>query len=191
MSRAQGSPSDSVVVLEPGDLIRITVWRQTELSGEFVIARDGSITHPLYRDIKGAGVPLTTVEERIRSFLTRFETNPHFVVSALIKVVVGGEVRQPNIYNVPPGSTVAQVIALAGGPTDRGRLDRVQVLRGSTAYILDLTKPDVAITREQVRSGDRILLARRRNLFQEVLAPGASILGAMAALASVAIQLSK
>src|SRR5437016_2136635 len=62
---AQSSALDGApVVLSPGDAIRIIVWRNAELSGEFTIAPDGSITHPLYREIKIAGLPIPQVEER-------------------------------------------------------------------------------------------------------------------------------
>src|SRR5690349_4287754 len=41
-------PRSDQVVLAPGDSVRVVVWRKPELSGDFIIAPDGSITHPLY-----------------------------------------------------------------------------------------------------------------------------------------------
>src|SRR5207248_872586 len=140
----------SSFVLAPGDLIRIEVWRNKELSGDFPIAADGSITHPLYRELKVAGVPLPTVEQQVRTFLARYETNPSFVLIPLMRVIVAGEVRQPNIYTVPPGTTVAQVIAMAGGPSDRGRLDRVRLQRGNGSTLLDLTRSEVGAATVEV-----------------------------------------
>src|SRR5205814_4955267 len=70
-------------VLAAGDVIRIEVWRNKELSGDFPIAADGSITHPLYRELKVAGVPLPTVEQQVRTFLSRYESNPSFVLFPL------------------------------------------------------------------------------------------------------------
>src|SRR5205085_2341857 len=82
------------VLLAPGDIVRIAVWRNAELSGEFVIGPDGSITHPLYREVKAAGVPVAEVERRVAVFLARYgEANPAFTVTALIRIFVGGEVR--------------------------------------------------------------------------------------------------
>jgi len=37
---------------------------------------DGSITHPLFRAVKVAGVPFTTAEANLRKFLSAFEDNP-------------------------------------------------------------------------------------------------------------------
>src|SRR5207249_8012758 len=62
---AQGVNGDSSAVLSPGDVLRIIVWRQTEFSGDFVIGSDGSITHPLYKEVKVAGLPIAVVEQRV------------------------------------------------------------------------------------------------------------------------------
>src|SRR5690348_13451415 len=167
---AQSDVADtSGVQLFPGDVLRITVWRQPEMSGEFVIGPDGTITHPLYRELKVVGMPLSAVQDRVRTFLDRFETNPQFVMLPMLRIIVAGEVRTPNVYTVPVGSTIAAVIALAGGPTDRGRLDQVRLQRGTGSFLLDLTRPEERAMRTSIRSGDQILVGRRRNFVQDVL----------------------
>ena len=187
--RAQQPPDYSQVTLSPGDAIRIDVFRNKELSGEFPIAADGTITHPLYRELKVTGIPLSVIQDRLRDFIGRFQESPLFVVTPLLRTIVAGEVRQPNMYTVPPGTTVAQLIAMAGGITDRGRLDRVQLLRGSTSSFLDLTRPDANAMHIEIRSGDEIVVGRRRSIMQDYIAPSSSILAATAAIASVIIQL--
>ena len=182
-------PADTTVVLEPGDLVRIAVWRNAELSGEFVIGPDGSITHPLYREVKAAGVPVAEVERRVGAFLARYgESNPAFTVTALIRVFVFGEVRTPNAYTVPPGSTIAQAIAAAGGPTERGRLDKVQILRNSHRLALDLTSSDARAIRALVHSGDQIYVPRARSVFSEIVVPASSLLAAAAAVAGLLLH---
>lgn len=181
----------STFVLVAGDVIRIEVWRNKELSGDFPIAADGSITHPLYRELRVAGVPLPIVEQQVRSFLSRYESNPSFVIFPLIRVIVAGEVRQPNIYTVPPGTTVAQVIAMAGGAADRGRLDRVQLLRRSGSMMLDITRPEAGAAGVEVNSGDQIIVGRRRSIMQDVIGPGSGILAALASVTGVIIQLTR
>jgi polysaccharide biosynthesis/export protein len=190
-SSAQGFATDRAT-LAPGDVIRIAVWRKPEFSGDFVIAPDSSITHPLYRTVKVAGVPLTMVEDRVRTFLKAYETEPSFVLSPLLRVFVGGEVRAPNVFTVPPGTTVAQAIALAGGPTERARLEEVTLIRRSIERsTLDMTQTDSRAATLEARSGDQVLVGRRRNFYQEVLAPASSVLAAVAALTSIVIQLTK
>lgn len=186
-----GNLGAASATLAPGDLLRITVWRHPEYSGDFIVAPDGSVTHPLYREIKVAGIPLPEVDDRIRTFLSRYETNPAFVISPLLRVFVGGEVRQPSVYTVSPGTTVAEVIALAGGPTDRGRLDHVRLVRRQSEETLDLTRLDTRATTLEARSGDQLLVDRRRNFFLDVLAPSSSVFAATASVASIIIQLRK
>lgn len=186
---AQRPNIDTTLTLMPGDMLRITVWRQAELSGEFLIAEDGTITHPLYREVRVTGLSLPTVEERIRTFLSRYENNPAFVMTPLLRVVVTGEIRAPQVYTVPPGTSVAQTVGLAGGPTDRGRLDKVRVLRGSQVLTLDLTKPEEGA--RTIRSGDQIVVGRRRNILQDIVGPSSAVIGAAAAVAGVIIQLRR
>jgi polysaccharide biosynthesis/export protein len=113
--------SAEVVGFSPGDVVRISVWRQPELSGEFYIMSDGTIVHPLYRGVKVTGIPFTDVEARIRAILAEYEATPQFVIEPLLRIAVGGEVGTPNLYTVPPETTIAQAVALAGGPTREAR----------------------------------------------------------------------
>ncbi|HEY9450735.1 MAG TPA: polysaccharide biosynthesis/export family protein, partial [Gemmatimonadaceae bacterium] len=82
---------DTNVVLQPGDMVKVTVWRNTEMSGDFVVGVNGALRHPLYQEVPIAGIPLHQVEERLTKFLTKYEQNPQLVVEPLFKVTVGGE----------------------------------------------------------------------------------------------------
>lgn len=171
--------------LNPGDVVRITVWRKPELSGEFVIASDGTVSHPLYRDVRVTGIPLAQVETRVREFLTKLESNPQFVIEPLLRVAVAGEVRQPNLYNLRPETSITQAIAMAGGPTERGRRDRIVLMRDGRELIVALRRADATGAAMPVQSGDQIMVEQRSAIFREVIAPTISILGATAAIVSV------
>jgi polysaccharide export outer membrane protein len=171
--------------LNPGDQIRIVVWRNPEYSGDFSIASNGTITHPLYREVQVTGIPMASVEERLRTFLSRYLTNPQFVIQPLVRVIVGGEVRTPNIFSVPQETTIAQAVALAGGPTDRGDLRNVSVIRDRQAIKFDLGRPDSDAGVLQIRSGDQILVARKGASFLTVLGPVTSTIAAIAAITAV------
>lgn len=171
--------------LNPGDQIRIVVWRNAELSGDFSIAANGTITHPLYREVQVTGLPLSEVEDRLRTFLTRYTTNPQFVILPLVKVVVGGEVRTPNVFSVPPGTTIAQAVVMAGGPTDRGAVNHLRLLRAGQEIIVDLSRPDAQAASVQVRSGDQILIPRTSSLFRDYVGPMASLIGAVTTIVGI------
>lgn len=181
------APATGEGVLSPGDIIRITVWRKPEMSGEFTIAPDGSIAHPLYQEVRVSGLPLDSAVARVRAFLSRDEANPAFILAPLLRVAVGGEVRQPNLYSLPPTTTLAQAVALAGGPTERGRLDHVIVSRAGSVITLDLAQPSAAVSLLPIRSGDQIIVLRRRDFVRDVVAPTGSIIGALAGVASIVI----
>lgn len=173
------------IALNPGDVLRITVWRKPELSGEFVVAGDGTVSHPLYRDVRVTGIPIEAVEARLREFLMKLEANPQFVVEPLLRVAVSGEVRQPNMYSLRPETSLAQAVAMAGGPTERGRRDRVVLMRQNQQLVVDLHRADATGAGMPVRSGDQIVVEQQRAVFRDVIAPVVNILGATAAVVSV------
>jgi protein involved in polysaccharide export with SLBB domain len=187
---AQSSSTESIAAssLNPGDQVRIVVWRQPEFSGDFTISATGMINHPLYREIQVTGIPLSTVEERVRAFLTRYVTNPQFVIQPLVRIVVAGEVRSPNIYSVPPETTIAQALALAGGPTDRGDLTKTKIVRDAQEIPVDLTRADSDVARLHIRSGDEILVTRKGSSFRDYVAPLFSGIAAAAALVNIFLR---
>lgn len=176
------------LVLRPGDVVRVTVWRNPELSGEFAVARDGTLAHPLYRDVVVGGMDVDVAEARIRTLLSRLESNPRFVLEPLFRVSVGGEVRQPSLYTLSPETSVAEAVALAGGATERGRLDRVRLFREGRELRVDLSAPERGLAQSPVRSGDQIYVERRGSVMREVVVPAASIIAAVASVLRLAIR---
>jgi protein involved in polysaccharide export with SLBB domain len=178
-------PADppSTVVLRPGDAVQITVWRKEELSGEFTIAADGTVDHPLYQGVVVAGVPLATARERIRTFLLDWEAEPQLHVKPLFRVAVGGAVQRPNLYSLAPETTISQAVAAAGGVTERGRLNRVQVLRRGEEIVVDLTDVNATALDATVRSGDQIIVGQRSVVvFREYIAPAGTLMVALVSL---------
>lgn len=186
LAAQNGSAAAREAVLMPGDMVRITVWRQPELSGDFAVAADGSIRHPLYQAVKVAGVGTTAAEARLREFLGRLESTPQFVLEPLFRVTVGGEVRQPNLYSLPQETSVSQAVAMAGGPTERGRLDRVILQRDGREQVIDLNVPGFGAAHMPVRSGDRIFVARRRD-WRDYVTPVASTLAAAVGIVNIVL----
>jgi polysaccharide biosynthesis/export protein len=173
-------------VLSPGDSVRITVWRKPEFSGDFVVAPDGSVTHPLFRSVRVGGVPLRTAEANVRAFLVRFEQDPQFVMEPLFRVAITGEVGRPSIYAVPPGTSYAEAVARAGGTNQFGKRDHVLVFRTSSRsepLVLDLNQPERGVAAQPVRSGDQILVQRKKSFFREILLPALSFAGSVASIA--------
>jgi protein involved in polysaccharide export with SLBB domain len=184
--RAEELPRFSV-----GDGVRITVWRNAELSGQFAVAEDGTIIHPLYRTIRVAGSPVPQVEEDVRRLLQRFETAPEFVVEPLFRVAIGGEVRSPNVYTLPPYTTVAQAVTQAGGVTPVGRVERVRLLRDGQTLYVDLSRPHSELENLRIRSGDQIIVDRQRRVWRDTVQPVLSTVGSVASFSLLVLRLTR
>jgi polysaccharide export outer membrane protein len=183
-------------VLAPGDSVRIVVWRKPEFSGDFVVAPNGTITHPLFRAVQVANVPFATAEANLRRFLTRFEENPEFVMEPLIRVAISGEVGRPQVFALRPETTIAEAVARAGGTTDVGSRNKIRVLRldpngQQNELIINLTDPTGASSRIPVQSGDQIIVDRRRSFMRDVLLPTLGVIGSIASLGLLVDRVSR
>jgi protein involved in polysaccharide export with SLBB domain len=179
------APAGGESFLHPGDAVRVTVWRKPELSGDFQVAADGTVKHPLYRELRVTGVPMDSVQARLRLLLAGYESDPQFLVEPLFRVAVAGEVRKPDLYTLPMETTIAQALAMAGGATERGKLDHVKLIRDSREELLDLSRPETGAASRTIRSGDQILVGRSGNILRDYVGPFASILAASGVLLNV------
>jgi polysaccharide export outer membrane protein len=175
------------VTLAPGDSIRVVVWRKPEMSGDFIIGSDGTITHPLYQAVRVGGIPFTSARANIRTFLARFEQDPQFVAEPLLRVAVSGEVGQPRVYALRPETTIGEAVAQAGGPREDANRDKVRVLRrdangSQREFFVNLLEPDASSAAMRVHSGDQIVVDRRRSFFREIFLPGLSVIGSAASI---------
>ena len=183
-------------VLTPGDSVRIVVWRKPEFSGDFVVAPNGTITHPLFRSVQVAGMPYANAEANVRRFLTRFEENPEFVMEPLIRVAVSGEVERPAVFALRPETTIAEAVARAGGASEVGARNRVRVVRLNPSgeqeqIIINLTDPTTRYGSIPVRSGDQIIVDRRKSFMRDVLLPTLGVIGSIASLGLLIDRVSR
>jgi len=72
-------------------------------------------------------------------------------------VFVAGQVKSPGAYAVEPGTTVLQVISLAGGLTDRGSDSRIRVQRTVSGKQVEV---GVKLT-DLIKPGDTIIVKER------------------------------
>jgi polysaccharide export outer membrane protein len=184
---AQGqSATGDPLTLAPGDSIRIQVWRKPELSGDFVVANDGSITHPLYRDVKVAGLPLATVEANVRSYLSKYDqVDPQFVVEPLLRVAVSGEVPRPLVFATQPQTSIANAIARSGGTNQYANRRKVRVIRterggAQRVFYVDLEDANDPLVQQPVRSGDQIVVDRKISFVRDRVIPAIGIIGSIA-----------
>lgn len=179
---APAAAQDTTAAVRPADVIRLSVWRQPEFSGEFPIAPDGTILHPLLTEVRVVGRTRDQVREQLRQVLLRYETEPQFVFDYLYRIGLTGEVRLPNLYNLPPETTITQAVAAAGGVSEFGRLDQVRLIRGGRETILDLRNPAPEVAEMRIRSGDQIRIPRRGASWRDFVGLAAAIVAAVASV---------
>ena len=182
---AAGAQESTTSAAVPGDVIRLLVWRSPEFSGDFPIGSDGTILHPLFSQVRVAGVPPAQVRAAIAEVLRVFESEPRFVFSLLHRVAVTGEVRLPGLYPLPAETTIPQAMAVAGGGTQFAVRGRVRLIRDGQVTTIDLRRPDDGVDM-RIRPGDRLDVPRQSNLLRDVIAPLSSVVAAIGAVITVA-----
>jgi polysaccharide export outer membrane protein len=183
--------TDTAAAVRPADVVRLTVWRMPEFSGEFPVAPDGTILHPLLTEVRVVGRTRDDVRRQLREVLLRYENDPQFVFDYLYRVGVTGEVRLPNLYSLPPETTIAQAVAAAGGLSEFGRMQDVRLIRGGQEMILDLRNPSSSVMEMRIRSGDQIRVHRRGSSFRDYLGRTASLVAAVAGVVAAITSLNR
>ena len=152
------------------DLIRVSVWRNPELSVEVPVRSDGMVSVPLIDDVYAAGLTPPELKEVVTRELSEFVTAPDVTIivlqmnSRFISVI--GEVRRENRISLTQDLRVLEAIALAGGFTtfaDKGdvRVVRRQSDGSETTYEFDYNayvRGRAAGTNMVLQPGDTIIV---------------------------------
>ena len=121
-ARGSSAPAAYVYRLGPDDRVRITVYGEPTLSGEYAVNTEGRISFPLVGMVKAEGLTLSDLVAELTTALdASFYKNPHLVVDmvAYRPIYVLGEVNKAGQYPFQSGMTVLAAIAAAGGFTYR------------------------------------------------------------------------
>ena len=179
--------ADSDYRMGTGDVLRITVYGQPDLTTEARVGESGGITFPLIGEVKLAGSTPAQGETEIARRLSKggFVNEPFVSLNVVQyrgqQVSVLGRVNRPGKYNLERVSHVSDALALAGGIVIDGA-DTVTLVRtrdGKTEYrdidVIALFKPGGETSNEVVQDGDIINVARQAMfyIYGEVQRPGA------------------
>ncbi len=128
--------------LGSGDLLKITVFNQEDLSGEYTINGAGQISLPLIGDVNTKDLTVKQVEQGITDKLKPdYLLNPRVSVQVLNyrPFYILGEVKEPKSYPYVDGMTYLNAVAIAGGYTYRAKEDHVVVVRMNDPQKRELT----------------------------------------------------
>jgi protein involved in polysaccharide export with SLBB domain len=145
----------STAALEPGDVLRLRVWREPEMSGDFAVSESGTVVLPRLGPVSVLGISAQVLQQRLLQAYAQFLNNPSVEVIPLRRISVLGAVRTPGFYTVDPSVTAGETISLAGGPTPDGKFNFVELRRDGQKVDLNLMRnPELADM--PLHSGDQL-----------------------------------
>jgi polysaccharide export outer membrane protein len=130
---AAETASRDTYIIQPGDVLTISVWRERDLQGEMAVRPDGAINFPLVGEIVAAGKTIEQLKTDIAAKLAKYVPDP--VVMATVKnslgnkIYVVGNVNKPGDYTSNRTIDVMQALSMAGGPNAFAAVNKIKILR--------------------------------------------------------------
>jgi polysaccharide export outer membrane protein len=112
--------------LGPGDIVKISVYGNTDLATETEVSQGGKISFPLVGEVQIGGLTRGEAEKAISDSLGRGGFVPNAYVNLLVsqyrsqQISIVGEVNKPGNYPINRASSVTELLAMAGGITPKG-----------------------------------------------------------------------
>jgi len=115
---APEASSDSDYVIGADDMLRISVWKEPDLSETLPVRPDGKISMPLLNDVPAAGLTPLQLKDSITEKLKKFIADPRVTVvvqtMASRRIFVSGEVVHTGPMVLLPHMTMLQALSQAG-----------------------------------------------------------------------------
>src|SRR2546423_3149641 len=163
--RALGQTPPSVAsaqryILGPTDRIRLKVYGEPDISGEYEIDGGGQVSIPLAGHIKAAGATTPQLERLIASALAKGivrDPRVNVEIAQYRPYYILGEVKKSGEYPYRNGLTVMDAVASAGGFTYRANENKVHLRRAGagTEEILPLDAPVPVYPGDNIRIPER------------------------------------
>ena len=160
-----GTPSAAAILknqyhLGNGDRIRITVFGEPDLSGEFVVDGAGQISIPLIGEINAAGSSIRDLQRRLEAEYRSGYLNDPKISAEVVNYCpyyIMGEINRPGEYPYMSGLTVLNAVATAQGFTYRANKREVFIRSAD-----ELQERKVVVSSSlQVHPGDTIRIGER------------------------------
>ena len=123
---------DAAYLVQPGDTLGVTVWKEQDLQGEVLVRPDGGLSFPLAGDVQAAGHTVEEIRKVLQTRLTKYIPDP--VVTVIVKkaegsrIFVVGKVNKPGDFPLFRPIDVMQALSLAGGATPYADVNGIQIL---------------------------------------------------------------
>ena len=138
---SEPDPRNKEVVLGVGDVVAINVWGDGNagLNTEATIRPDGTITMPLVGDLVAVGTTPSTLKVTIADRLKDYVKLQGTEITVALKewrsyrFTIQGEVMKTGVYTSDQYLTIADALALAGGPTRFAKRSQIVLMRQDPA----------------------------------------------------------
>lgn len=136
--------------LQAGDKVKLVVFGEEKISGDYEIDQNGRITVPLIGAVRAAGLTKADLQQtlaaRLRDGQILRDPVVTIDVSSFRPFYVLGEVEKPGEYTFRNGLNVMSAVAVAGGYTYRASKSKVLVQRaGQKTFTEYELSPDIPI----------------------------------------------
>lgn len=159
MGRAALAQGETPVYrLGSGDRLRVTVFGENDLSGEFQVDGAGSVAMPLIGEVRARGLTVRELEKAVTVALQDgYLKRPQVSIEVLNyrPFYILGEVQRPGSYPYVDGMTVLNAVALAGGYTYRARTTRLGIRRANDAEEREVGDDAVVLPGDVIRIPER------------------------------------
>ena len=131
--RAPAAAPPPGYLIEPGDILTISVWKEKDLESNVLVLPDGRVSFPLIGDIQASGRTVPQVRREVITRLAKFMPDP--VVTVAVKQIQGnviyviGNVNKPGAFVANSYLDVMQALSLAGGMTPYASDNSIKILR--------------------------------------------------------------
>jgi polysaccharide export outer membrane protein len=152
--------ADTDYRLGSGDKVRVTVYGEPDLSGEFFVTGSGLVSLPLVGEVKAAGLKVGEFQEAVQKSLSDGYLKEPRVSAEVLgfrPFYILGEVTKPGTYPYTSGLTVLNAVATAGGYTYRADKKQVYIKRdGATTEEKSSLSPGTTVAPgDTIRIGER------------------------------------
>lgn len=157
---AAPSSTDESYQLGGGDKIRLSVFGENDLGGEFEIDGSGVVRLPLIGQVKAAGLTVHQFEDKLISmFEDGYLKDPRVSVEVINyrPFYIIGEVNKPGQYPYVSDMNALNAIALAGGYTAKADKSEVYIQRTGTNGEKDFPSNETT----KIRPGDVVRIPER------------------------------
>lgn len=157
---SSAAPVRQIYRIGTGDRLKITIYNNEKLSGEYLVGGDGKIGLPMLGRV---AVGALTIDEVTTLLVARladgYFLNPNVTVdmAQYRPVYILGEVQKPGQYAYSEGMTVYRLVAQAGGYSYRANRKKMELRPDSQAVGAPRQISDDAL----VQPGDTVIVRQR------------------------------